>query len=172
MGRDKALLPFRGVSLAQHVARVLAASAESVFLVGNPEQLCILGIPVVPDLYPGQGPLGGILTALRHATAPWNFIAACDMPAIDGEVVEALFRAAEECSAGVLLPHDAKGQPQPLCAVYHRSVLDVVQPAFDRGIRKITAALEGVRTVDARVEHVNAFQNVNTPADWADYAAE
>jgi molybdopterin-guanine dinucleotide biosynthesis protein A len=172
MGRDKALLRLRGVPLAQHVAEALAASAGTVFLVGNPEQLATVGIPVVPDVYPGEGPLGGILTALRHTTSDWNFIAACDMPTLGPGVVEGLFRAAEQSDAEVVLPYDAVGRPQPLCAVYRRSVLETVQAAFDQGVRKITVGLEGARTAAAQVEDINAFQNVNTPADWAAYAAE
>ena len=172
MGRDKALLPFHGVPLARRVAQALSVSAGRVFLVGSPEQLAAVGIPVVPDVYPGEGPLGGILTALLHTTSDWNFICACDMPSLGNGVVEGLFRAAEQSDAEIVLPYDAAGRPQPLCAVYHRSVLGTVQAAFDRGIRKITAGLEGVRTAAAQVEDINAFQNVNTPADWAAYAAE
>ena len=66
MGRDKALLPFRGGALAQSVARAVSATAGSVTLVGDPERYGGLGYAVIADIYPGEGPLGGILTALGN----------------------------------------------------------------------------------------------------------
>ena len=69
MGRDKARLPFRGGDLVSAVAAAVARAAGNVTLVGHPQ------LPAIPDRYPGQGPLGAILTALHHTSADWN--AAC-----------------------------------------------------------------------------------------------
>ena len=53
MGRDKALLPFRGGALAQSVAQAVSEAAGSATLVGDPARYSGLGYPVIPDLYPG-----------------------------------------------------------------------------------------------------------------------
>ena len=65
MGRDKALLPLRGRALGQYIADAVATAAGRVVLIGDPERYGPLGYPVIPDRYPGEGPLGGILTALN-----------------------------------------------------------------------------------------------------------
>ncbi len=80
MGRDKAYLPVSGGILVTRVAGAVEAAAGNVALVGDPERYADLGYPVVADRYPGQGPLGGILTALGEKAAEWNLIVACDMP--------------------------------------------------------------------------------------------
>jgi molybdopterin-guanine dinucleotide biosynthesis protein A len=165
MGRDKALLPFRGSTLAQAIAREVARAAGNATLVGN----TALGIP---DLYPGEGPLGGILTALTHSRADWNLVVACDMPFVNAAFLRRLLDAAREADADALLPRGPSGLPEPLCAIYNRRVLPAILGHFAAGTRKITAALEGLVVVSLDVAEVALFQNLNTPEDWAAHAGE
>ena len=166
MGRDKARLPFRGATLAEAVAAEVRRAAGSAILVGN------AGLGGIPDLYPGEGPLGAIITALRHTAADWNLVVACDMPAADANFLRRLLDAAAEGDADALLPRTPGGLPEPLCAVYHRRALGVIEGNFGRGVRKVTSGLEGLAAVFLEVEEVSCFQNVNTPEDWALHAAE
>jgi molybdenum cofactor guanylyltransferase len=166
MGRDKALLPYRGGNLAGAVARAVESAAGRVTLVGNP------GIGGIADLYPGEGPLGGILTALHHTAAEWNLVVACDMPGVSGELLSRLLDAAEASGADSLLPSGPSGRLEPLCAVYRRQSLERLEASFARGVRKVTAALEGLAIVRLAVPELAPFQNVNTPEDWERYAAE
>ena len=169
MGRDKALLPFRGGALGESVARVVEAAAGSVVIVGGAE---LAGYSTIPDLFPGEGPLGGILTALRHSRAHWNLIVACDMPELTPAFLAELLDAAEDADVDALLPAGPSGLAEPLCAVYHRRALRPIGEAFEAGIRKVTQALEGLDAVPYPVAEMAQFQNVNTPEDWAGYAAE
>ena len=166
MGRDKALLPFRGGSLSGAIARAVESAAGHVTLVGNP------ALGGIADLYPGEGPLGGILTALHHTAAEWNLVVACDMPGISSGLLGRLLTAAEESGADALLPRGPAGRLEPLCAVYRRQAGGRMEAAFARGIRKVTRALEGLVTVHLNVPELAPFQNVNTPEDWQPYAAE
>ena len=166
MGRDKARLPYRGGALAEWVARAVKTAADSVTLVGNPE------LGGIPDLYPGEGPLGGILTALHHTPADWNLIVACDMPEVSAAFLRKLLTAAESSGADALLPSGPGGTPEPLCAVYRGRAMAAMEAHFLRGVRKVTSALEGVPTLCLSVPELAPFQNVNTPEDWAGYAAE
>jgi molybdopterin-guanine dinucleotide biosynthesis protein A len=165
MGRDKALLPFRGSTLAASVAREVALAAGSATLVGNPT----LGIA---DLYPGEGPLGGILTALGHSTAEWNLIVACDMPFATATFLARLVAAARQRNADALLPRGPSGQAEPLCAVYHHRAQRVIQGRFAAGFRKVTAGLEGLSVESLEVAETALFQNLNTPEEWAAHAGK
>ena len=117
MGCDKALLPFRGGALVESVARAVRSAAGSAVLVGNPRLYEHLAFPAIPDLYPGTGPLGGILTALHHTSAESNLLAACDMPALSGEFLGVLIDATANDDADALVPIGPSGRPEPLCAV-------------------------------------------------------
>jgi molybdopterin-guanine dinucleotide biosynthesis protein A len=167
MGRDKALLPFRDGALAQTVARAVASAAGSVVLVGDPLRYGRLGLPVIADLHPGEGPLGGILTALAHTQAEWNIVTACDMPGLSSEFLVSLLEKAERTGAEALVPAGPSGRPEPLCAVYSRRALPALEAAFAGGVRKIAEALESTRAVFVPVSEALYFQNVNTPEEWA-----
>ncbi|MCX6627547.1 MAG: molybdenum cofactor guanylyltransferase [Candidatus Solibacter sp.] len=166
MGRDKARLPFRGGDLAGAVAAAVASAAGNVTLVGH------LDLAAIPDRYPGEGPLGGILTALHHTSTDWNLIVACDMPQVSATFLGELLARAMRSSADVLLPCGPDGLPQPLCAVYHRRALAALEDPFARGVRKVTAALAGLAVERLEVAELSLFQNVNAPEDWAAYAAK
>ncbi len=174
MGHDKALLPFRGTPLVQSVAREVTLAAGSAVLVGSPDRYGHLGFPVIADAYPGEGPLGGILTALHHSGAGWNLVVACDMPQLTAAWLTGLLEDAEreEGGADALVPAGPSGLLEPLCAVYHRRSLPVLEAAFAAGVRKIAQALGRVRTVVLPVQEVTFFQNVKTSEDWTPYAAE
>ena len=165
MGRDKALLPFRGGTLAAALADSVRKAAGDAVLVGNP------AIGGIPDLYPGEGPLGGILTALHHTSAEWNLIVACDMPRVTADLLRRLLNRAEAAGCDVLLPHSPRGRPEPLCAVYRRSARESIEMRFRTGVRKVTMALEELDVCHLEVTEAVPFQNVNTPEDWSEYAA-
>jgi molybdenum cofactor guanylyltransferase len=169
MGRDKALLPFHGGPLAGAVAHAVELAAGSVVIVGRAD---FPGYPAIPDLYPGEGPLGGILTALAHSQAEWNLIAACDMPEITPDFLASLLDRARESGRDALIPHGPDGRPEPLCAVYRSTARGPLEREFARGVRKVMAAVAALGAATCSVAEVAHFQNVNTPEDWAGYAAE
>jgi molybdopterin-guanine dinucleotide biosynthesis protein A len=170
MGSDKALLRYRGAALVETVAEAVSQGVGHPLLVGNRDRYDGLGYEVIPDLYPGEGPLGGVLTSLQNSGAEWNLIGACDMPELTGGFLGGLMEAAEGRDCEVLAPVGPDGNIEPLCAVYRRSARPGLQGAFERGVRQMRAALEEVRIVTHFVPELAHFQNVNTPGDWARYA--
>ena len=164
MGRDKARLPFRGGTLSSAIANTVREAVGSAVLVGNPE------LGGIPDLYPGEGPLGGILTALHHTSSEWNLIVACDLPQITPGLLTRLLDSAESAGCDVLLPRTPGGRDQPLCAVYRRSAREAIEARFQAGTRKVMVGVEDLAVAHMEVSEILQFQNVNTPEDWADYA--
>ena len=171
MGTDKALLTIHGEALAARIAREVAAAAGAVALVGDPVRYASLGFPVIPDLFPGEGPLGGIAAALSHTHADWNLVVACDMPELTADFLEELFSLAEN-SGRLTVPRGPTGRMEPLCAVWPRSTKDAVLRAFGEGKRRVSEAIRGLDAREYVVAEVTHFENVNTPADWSRHAAE
>ena len=171
MGRDKALLTAHGSTLLEAVARKVLAAAGNVTVIAPPVRYAALDLNVIPDLEPGQGPLGGILTALSYSQAEWNLIVACDMPGIEAPFLRQLLEQAETCGADCLLPQNAEGRLEPLCAVYHLRSKAPVARALAAGIRKVTGGLHELRVAHWQLETPVLFTNLNTPQDWSDHNA-
>ena len=174
MGQDKALAPFRGQPLILRLVERLSDLADELLVTTNhPENLApILSLPLVPDLLPGRGALGGLYTALDAAHAPRVAVVACDMPFASAALLEAQFAWLEESEADLVVPCTAAGL-EPFHAVYRRATcLPFVQEALGRGKRRVDSWFD-----QARLRYVSpgeiarydpgglAFLNVNTPEE-------
>lgn len=166
MGRDKALLPYHGTTLVQHVAQAVEKAAGSVALVGDPARYSALGYPVYRDKFPGCGPLGGIYTALAVSSTDWNLIVACDMPGVSVEVLEGLLERANGSDSDCVVAAGPTGEAEPLLAVYHRRCL----PELEHAIREKRFKMRELVTVlgaQTQPVHSGVLSNVNTPAEWS-----
>ena len=173
MGRDKALLELRGRPMVLYVAESVVRATLSVTLVGSKERYASLGLPVVEDLVPGQGPLSGIHAALKESRTPLNLIVGCDMPFLDPAFLEHLLMVAAASDAEVTLPETLDSGVAALCAVYHRDALPPVEQALQEGERKLSRVHERLRVRRLGPEEWEKFntcgllfQNVNTPEEF------
>ena len=170
MGTNKALLDFQGQRLIERIAGQFAAWFDQVVLVTNtPEVYAFLGLPMAGDRVPGLGPLGGIEAGLQASAHAATFMAACDMPFLQPDLIGYLLELSSAADVVVPLPG---GEYEPMHAVYGQACLPAVRASLDAGVFKITRFYEKLRlrTVDdgelarfGRVEKL--FFNCNTPAD-------
>ncbi len=167
MGKDKAMLPFGGNVLIAHVALSVLGAAGSVALVGPADAYRHLNFPVLPDLYPGFGPVGGVVTALSSpSAAEWNLIVACDMPGVSGEFLSSLLSAAVDSGAECTIPHTPDGRLHALCAVYRQAARLPLLRAVQAGIHKLHDAIQILNVHFYPVSAPELLANVNTPAQW------
>jgi molybdopterin-guanine dinucleotide biosynthesis protein A len=133
MGFDKGLLDFGGKTLIQHLLQRLdSLTQETIITTNQPEGYRFLGLPLVSDLVPERGALGGLYTALHASTLPLVAVVACDMPFASPKILRAcrdLLIQTPEFDA--VIPSTAHGL-EPLHAVYRRETcLPVVKSAID-----------------------------------------
>jgi molybdopterin-guanine dinucleotide biosynthesis protein A len=167
MGRDKATLPIDGVPMAVRIARAINPALDPVVAVGRPEpDLAAAGLPVVADLHPGEGPLGGILTAFAWSPAPLVVVVACDLVDVDASTASALVNALQADPAlAVATAAREPGDAQPLCAAWRIDLAaPVLTSAYAGGERAIRRAWSGLARVAVPVEP-DRVRNVNAPTD-------
>jgi molybdopterin-guanine dinucleotide biosynthesis protein A len=165
MGRDKALFPWRGSTVVEHLSLAVQSVAGSSTLVGRPERYSHLGLPALADVRPGCGPLSGIETALSSTPAEWNLVVSCDIPEVTRELLGSLFNHALAAGAAVTLVRDGANTLQPLCAVYHRRCLAVVSAALDRNELRLTRVIDALQPEFFPM--AAPLPNINTPEDWS-----
>jgi molybdopterin-guanine dinucleotide biosynthesis protein A len=170
MGSDKALLPFRGDTLVEHVIAQVYSVTSNITLVGDSQRYIHFGYPVIEDSFSGCGPLAGMHAALTRASCEWNLILACDMPEVTAEFLALLMARAESGNADAVIPVAPEGRPEPLCAAYQRRCASVIANALRNGVRKVTDGLAGLEIDYWPVAHSCFFRNLNTPQEWASYS--
>lgn len=156
MGCDKALLEVDGVAMARRVAVALtAAGAGRVVAVGGDAAgLTAVGLEHVPDRWPGEGPLGGLVTALDHAgSAPVAVVLSCDLLHPDPAAIAGLVAELGTRDCDVVVPV-VDGRHQWLHAAWHRRVAAILADVFEAGERSLAGAALAVRM--ATVEHLDA----------------
>jgi molybdopterin-guanine dinucleotide biosynthesis protein A len=189
MGRDKALLELGGTPLVEHALNKLRALGFSPRIAGSRPDLARFA-PVVADNHPQQGPLGGIEAALAASDAKQNLFLPVDLPWLPIEFLRWMTDRAGLTNALATVPR-LQGRPQPLCAVYSRTMLPHVRDALASGDAKVMRAVEraardsGLRLDSFDVESVAVaqgwpqllplhrwFHNLNTSADFDQAALE
>ena len=171
-GEPKALMDVGGTRIVDRVVRALREVTDDLLLVTNtPDLYGALGLPMVPDVFPDSGSLGGIYSGLAAAPGGAAFTVACDMPFLSPDVMRLVTERADE--ADVVAPL-VGGQWETLHACYGKACLGPIEQRLRAGRFKITGFFPDVRVLAVPEDEVArwgrpevVFMNVNTPDDLA-----
>jgi molybdopterin-guanine dinucleotide biosynthesis protein A len=176
IGTNKALLEIDGMTLIQRLTELLESILPEIIISSNePEVYDFLGKKIIKDIIPGRGPLSGINSALNYTNSQRNFIISCDMPFISPEMINYLIE--NKSDAEIVIPR-AEGRIQPLCGIYSKSILPIVESLLIESSHpesklkgSVFELLNKVKTefVDVGKSdfyHPNLFLNINTLEDY------
>lgn len=167
MGADKSMLPINGRTMIEHICEQLGGSFEQILISANePEKFAFLGLPIVRDKKPGQGPLMGIASALEASANEFNFVVACDIPHIEMSCVRKML--AESKGADIVVPIAGDEKYEPLFAVYCKSALEAINQVLSAGGRKITDVFSRCRVRYIELAD-QQFANLNTMAEYEEF---
>ena len=169
-GSDKAEFVFYGLTLLERVVTAVCAATKPVIVVGRSTSSDTdSGANYLPDRFPGEGPLGGIITGLHELGQGRHLVCACDLPLLRIPLLRLLL---EDCAGFEAAIPVAGGRLNPLCAAYDSASLPKLKASFDSGIRSVHGALSylhvnriaesKLRTADSELA---SLININTPED-------
>ena len=175
--REKALMAINGKPLISYVIEGLEKVVDNIILSVRDKAQGELFDTVLPgytyafDKYENTGPLAGILSGLSVCRDEYCFIAACDMPFINENVVKMLFKGSVNHDAAI--PRREDGFLEPLHAVYRcKPMIFETRKAIKNGERIILAPIQKLRVNYVEMEDIRkidpdlrTFININTPED-------
>jgi len=177
-GAPKALATIGGTPIVERVRAALSDVCPDIIMIANDQELYAgLGLPMRPDVRPGCGVLGGILTALlwaREQGRPGALAVACDMPFLSPGLLRRLLEVADGGDAADVVAAESGGKRgvEPLCAWYGVGCIAAIEAELDRGERHIVGFFDDVRVRRLPLDEVRAFGdpdvlflNVNTPEE-------
>jgi len=175
MGRDKALVCHNGTTMIERAVEALQhVTIRTIVVASTSDKYCVPGAEVIPDLYPGAGPVGGIVTGLTAAGPGCHLVLACDMPAVKEAILNRLLEAAQDyrkCDAAV---PEIGGELEPLCAAYRDTAAPKLAAFMESGRRSAREAMKRLSIIKIPEEELqlldpdlSTFININTPDDLA-----
>ncbi|MDQ0200927.1 molybdenum cofactor guanylyltransferase [Neobacillus ginsengisoli] len=173
MGTNKALLKINEKTTIERIAGELRGFFDDILLVTNePEVYRFLGLKMVPDHYPGRGPLAGVHAGLTASECEVNFVVACDMPFVSGQLAASLVNKVREYDAVVPV---ISGKQHPLYAVYNKKIAGRASQCIVNGQLRMKKVLDQLNVLfvteedlqtDSSITLDHCFFNMNHPEEY------
>ena len=158
-GRDKLLYIYKGKPLIEHVIDVVIQIIKEVNIVSDDrERLKYLGFPIIPDIIPNIGPLGGIFSTLNYSNTKKVFVFACDMPHLNAEFIEYMISISQ--SHEIIVPF-VDNNYEALHAIYSRKCLRHIKNHIANGERRIVTFFDKVDVRRVYEEEINRYSDAS-----------
>ena len=162
-GSNKALFPINGKPMARVVIDMMrVAGIADIYAVGDsPETAEYMGLSHIADSYPGEGPLGALISAMEVISTKFVCVLPCDVPRIHSSRIVQLTDQlvnSDEIDVAVL----ATSREHWLCSSWRISTcLPVLAKSFGDGERAIHEATSSLQIRRVKVGE-GEMANINT----------
>ena len=180
MGLKKSFLKIGEQTMIERTADLMKSLFGRVLLITNtPDEYKFLGLEIFEDVYKNVGPLAGIHSGLIHSLTEKNFIISCDMPFVDGGIIDFIISYKTDKQITIT---KADGFIQQLCGLYSKQVIPGIVNIIEEGKAETNDHKKCRCKVLQLVENLNAeiieiateydkyqewmFLNMNRPEDF------
>jgi molybdopterin-guanine dinucleotide biosynthesis protein A len=164
-GEDKGLMLYRGRPLVAFAVDALRQVAGTILINANRngQEYARFGYPVIADLTNSfDGPLAGLLSAMRSAQTDCVLTVPCDCPFVDGALLGRLYSRLMETGSEVCVAHDGE-RIQPVFLLAKRRLAGDLAVYLESGQGKVETWLRSHPLALADYsDHPELFVNINT----------
>ena len=164
MGQDKALLDFHGKPQVEYVHDLLSLFCSKVYLSKRADQKPYKNFAFINDSqeFSGQGPIAGILSAMKeYPQADW-LVLACDLPFITEQTLQTLLDHRDPQKQATAFINSQDALPEPLCAIWEGHAYHAFLKLFNEGIHCPRKILIKSNTHLLKQENPHWLDNINT----------
>lgn len=174
MGFNKALLLYDKKTFIEHqIARLKTIFDEIIISANDTGTYAHLNLPIVSDIMPEKGPLGGICAGLMRSSSQHAFVVACDMPFVHEKAI--LYLKEQIDDYDVVVPETSRGL-EPLHAFYSRNCIQPIRRCLDEGKLRIIDFFAEVKVKIVLEQELKGLDgstqslaNLNTPEEYKKY---
>ncbi|MCQ2507366.1 MAG: molybdenum cofactor guanylyltransferase [Dorea sp.] len=175
-GTHKGNLKLGEETFQEIVIREFTKIADQIFLsygvtVQGEDARCQILMDEIPDC----GPLGGLVSGLKHGNQEFTAVSPCDLPFMKASFYECLKNNLSGCEEETghvykgVVPV-TEGRIHPLTALYRKSALEDFERELMEGHLKVTRVVEAMDVVfldlTGNQEMCQMLKNINTPEDY------
>jgi len=169
--KDKAILKLNGKRLIDIViSKLKHIVGDNIIIVGSPEKYPSYK-QVVPDLFNQRGLLVGLYSGLKASASWYNLVVGCDMPFLKVELLQYMREKID--SNDIIIPRYNKGYIEPLCAIYSKKCLEIIEKNIQFGVLSVRKIFPHLRIKFIEEEEIKRFDpkfysffNVNFKHDF------
>lgn len=164
MGKNKALLPYNGKRLIDHIANQLIISGiKDIIISGSVE-----GYESITDIIKNGGPLVGIATVISKIYSDYDsfLILPVDLPLLNSDVINQLINNNNDCDVICF-----KSSPLPFiinksAALFNElNFLNFVDNLSKQSVKSFLSKFN-TKILELSEKNINALTNTNTPKEW------
>jgi molybdenum cofactor guanylyltransferase len=177
MGQDKALLLWQGVPMLQRVINAAAQCCPEIYLLTPRTEIYRTHLKSqiknqtryhwLPETMPPQGPLVALSQGLGKIPAEWVLVLACDLPLLDGKILNQWRSQLPHLSPSILALVPYHQYWHPLCGFYRPQALPSLEKFLSQRGKSFQAWLPSLpaQKIPLEMSEINMLWNCNSPAD-------
>ncbi|WP_304545952.1 molybdenum cofactor guanylyltransferase MobA [Sulfurimonas microaerophilic] len=166
MGEDKALLPFgSAATLTQYQYTRLLKIFQNVYISTKTKEKFEFDANFIEDQHQELfAPTTGFISSFSILDSDRFFAISVDTPFIDEIIIQTLFEHDQDTNDATIAT--LEGKMQPLCGIYHRSLLNAFKEMEQNNIHKLGYLLKNSNTQLVHFNDENKFLNLNNKEEY------
>jgi len=168
MGQDKTLFEFNGKPQVEYIYDLLQSYCSKVYLSKRTDQKSYKDIAFINDSheFSNQGPLGGILSAMKACPDASWLVLACDLPFITDDTIQTLVNNRNPQKQATAFISTQDTLPEPLCAIWEGHAYNSILKLFNEGAHCPRKVLIKSNTHLLKQSNPHCLDNINTPQEY------
>lgn len=168
MGENKALLTINNKRFLDRITDELSIFDEVLVSAASKNDYKDIKYDIYEDEHKEIGPIEGIYQIVSHAANEYVFVCAVDMPFVSAELVSYMAEFISSDYDCYVMMDD--NHIHPLCAIYSKAVLPVIEKLIAEGKYRLMGVLNSLRTKYIRLESTcfdkKVVKNINTKDEY------